>query len=57
MALSLEPEASSLLNSKVMGFSLRGLLPLVPAKFSLFGHAMLEGLTALAHRYLLDLVN
>ena len=31
MALSFEPEASSLLNSLVMGFSLRGLLPLIPA--------------------------
>ena len=47
MALSIEPEASSLLQHlKVMGFSLRGLLPLVPAKFSLFGHAIAWDLTA-----------
>ena len=48
MALRFEPEALSLLYSKVMGFfSLRGLLPLVPAtKFSLFGHAIARDLTA-----------
>ena len=51
MALSLEPEASSLLYLKVMGFSLRGLLPLVPAKFLSIEPAMLDGLTAPAHRY------
>ena len=57
MALSFEPEASSLLHSLVMGFSLRGLLPLIPAFVLPIRACHARRLNSTGSSLLLDLVN